>query len=807
QYIDEGKGYKIHISSADDTNSGLFDVNGDDIKSEDNYIEYGDYDLSVKPEFMTQYTVQDVLVSPDIEVFETKEGVSINITCDTANADIYYLMEKNDTGVYNGNDGDNDGDNDSDNENDFAASENYNEVYDYDGVQGDHIEASQEEIDNIVNKGRKYTGTIKLTSAFDGVIKAVSCINGSYYSEYIATADVYAEKLNDPIITFSVEDGRIFVSMSVEYEDAEIHYTTDGTTPDLTSRKFSNDLIFNTKSIPEITARAYLDGYVCSNVVYRRYTSSSEVSADGTLPAPVILWSQIGTTDYASVSISGYYGAEIYYYISRYNENGEEEHGSPRLYTDSFQAEEGTTVCAYVIKNGFLKSDVSSELIDFTEPEYPFITSDWAKTEVVSAYNTGLLPYELETQNLTENISRGEFAAIAVTLYEKLSGEAVYADIEETPFVDCSYSEYASYIASAYEIGITDGVDDDNMYFHPDDILNREQLVTMLCRVIKKCYLTGWTLADDSEYKLDIDGISKYPDDDLISDYAKTSVYYMAKFSVIDSDGNFNPTAEQNGIATIEQAVLIALRVYNVGERFDPDYTEFVSKREANDTTISENAIASGECGENVVWEIDEYGVMTIKGNGYMNDRLTVNVKAPWDDYVKDITAVVVKKGVRSIGDYAFANMSNMKRIILPPGLQQIGAHAFYKCVGLEVIEIVRATTIEKYAFSGCVSLKRMVIPNGVNRIETGLFEGCTSLKEVDIMSTVTTIGSNAFSKCINLESIYIPKGVMSIEANAFTGCSNLTEIEYGGSLDEWKAALYSGNANLPASIVVICDK
>lgn len=792
--ITEEGDYTVSITSADDESSGFYDENGSEISADN--VAYANFDFSIVPDFIIQYDEQNVILPPDIEVFETMEGVSINITCAAANADIYYIMEKTDGNIQESY---------SDDDDDFYAEEDYNEEYDYEGMEGEQIAASQDEIDNIVNNGRKYTGTIKLTSAFDGTIKAVSCVNGSYYSEYIAVADVYAEKLNDPIVTFSVEDGRIFVSMSVEYEDAEIYYTTDGTTPNPTSKKFVNDLIFSTKNIPEITAKAYMDGYVCSNAVYRKYTSSSDVSEDGVLPAPVILWSQIGNTDCASVSISGYYGAEIYYYISGYDENGEEVHGSPKLYTDSFQAEEGTTVCAYVIKTGFIKSDVANELIDFTEPEYPFITSDWAKQEVVSAYNTGLLPYELEDRDLTEKISREEFAAVAVSLYEKLSGEEIYADIGETPFIDCDNNDYGSYIAAAYELGITDGVDDDNLYFCPNDILNREQLVTMLCRVIKKCYLPGWSLADDLSYELDINGVSKYPDDNLISDYAKPSVYYMAKFGVIDSDSSFNPTAEQNGIATIEQAVLIALRVYNVGERFDPDYEEFAKKHEANDMSVSESAIAGGFYGDNVVWEIDEYGVMTIKGDGAMPDRLTVNVSAPWNAYVKDITAVIVKKGVESIGDYAFANMSNMKRIILPPGLKRIGTHAFYKCTGLEVIEIVRAAKIEKYAFSGCTSLKFMVIPDGVERVETGLFEGCESLKEVDIMSTVTTIGSGAFSRCKNLEVVYIPKSVISIEANVFSGCSNLEEINYGGSSEQWNAALYSGNTGIPSNVVVNC--
>jgi hypothetical protein len=319
-----------------------------------------------------------------------------------------------------------------------------------------------------------------------------------------------------------------------------------------------------------------MKGYVCSNVVYRKYTSDSEISENGKLPAPTIQWSRVGTTNKASVSINGYYGADIFYRLIRKDEDGNEVIGSAKTYSDAFLVDEGTTVCAYVVKAGFGDSDEASEIIDFTEPEYPFITSDWAKDEVVSAYNTGLLPIELEQSDLTETITREKFAAIAVSLYERLSGEGEYADITETPFTDCYDSEYAQYIAAAYMLGISDGTNDDDTEFEPNAVLNREQLATMLCRVIKKCYLTDWTLDSDSDYDLDISDVDEYPDDYYISDYAREAVYYMAKFGVVDSDGAFNPDDE----ATVEQALLIALRTYNVGERFDPDYSERIVKHE-----------------------------------------------------------------------------------------------------------------------------------------------------------------------------------------------------------------------------------
>jgi len=49
-------------------------------------------------------------------------------------------------------------------------------------------------------------------------------------------------------------------------------------------------------------------------------------------------------------------------------------------------------------------------------------TSDWAAEEVKKAYETGLIPDIMQDDNLTEKITRAEFAAIAITLYNKLSG-------------------------------------------------------------------------------------------------------------------------------------------------------------------------------------------------------------------------------------------------------------------------------------------------------------------------------------------------------------------------------------------------
>ena len=197
--------------------------------------------------------------------------------------------------------------------------------------------------------------------------------------------------------------------------------------------------------------------------------------------------------------------------------------------------------------------------------------SEWAKDEVEEAYENDLIPETIIGEDLTEHITRAEFAAIAVQLYEELSG--IYAPADETPFVDVNWNENIEYINKAYVLGITSGTS--KTTFEPDIDITREQLATMLCRTIKKYSFDGWTLEDDSDYYLDTSGVSRFADDNEISDYAKPSVYYMAKFGIINGVGN-NKFAPRNitsyqeatgyATATREQAILMSLRIFNVSE-------------------------------------------------------------------------------------------------------------------------------------------------------------------------------------------------------------------------------------------------
>jgi hypothetical protein len=164
---------------------------------------------------------------------------------------------------------------------------------------------------------------------------------------------------------------------------------------------------------------------------------------------------------------------------------------------------------------------------------------------------------------LTKPITRAEFAAVSVKLYENLSGKTA-TPATNNSFTDTSDPE----VLKAYNVGLTAGTSATT--FSPNTLLNREQAATMLTRVYKAATLSGWTLATDADFPLDYTKPATFADDADISDFAKDSVYFMAANGIIAGTGNnmFSPKAVTDAQkaqgyaqATREQALVIAVRM------------------------------------------------------------------------------------------------------------------------------------------------------------------------------------------------------------------------------------------------------
>ncbi len=226
--------------------------------------------------------------------------------------------------------------------------------------------------------------------------------------------------------------------------------------------------------------------------------------------------------------------------------------------------------------DGNLRYSDWSNMLTLNE-KVDFVASDWALPELAEADALGLIPDALRQADLTKPITRAEFAAVSVKVFEALTFTKA-TPVAVNPFTDTADPE----VLKALNLGITNGMSATT--FEPDRLLNREQAATMLTRVFKKVNLSGWTLETDGSFNEQFRGFFTMPelfgDDANISAWAKDSVYFMAANGIIKgmgSDENGKPTFAPKDVtesqkavgyanATRQQALLIAVRmVKNLG--------------------------------------------------------------------------------------------------------------------------------------------------------------------------------------------------------------------------------------------------
>ena len=85
---------------------------------------------------------------------------------------------------------------------------------------------------------------------------------------------------------------------------------------------------------------------------------------------------------------------------------------------------------------------------------------------------------------------------------------------------------------------------------------------------------------------------------------------------------------------------------------------------------------ASDICGENVFWNLDENGTLTIFGSGCMDTYASVT-EAPWFSVRASVTALIIEKGVLNIGGHTFKGFENLSVAEIPVSVTEIAEEAF----------------------------------------------------------------------------------------------------------------------------------
>lgn len=151
----------------------------------------------------------------------------------------------------------------------------------------------------------------------------------------------------------------------------------------------------------------------------------------------------------------------------------------------------------------------------------------------------------------------------------------------------------------------------------------------------------------------------------------------------------------------------------------------------------------SGKCGDNLTWELDGSGLLTISGTGRMydyqdtEDDTPEGPNSPWT--------------VAADGTYLFWYVYEIK------------------------------------------------INYGVTHIGDTAFKYCLFVNDITIPGSVTSIGESAFRRCDILRNVTIPNTVTSIGANAFLNDDRLSAIYFSGTESQWNTL--SQNIGLPDGV------
>lgn len=124
---------------------------------------------------------------------------------------------------------------------------------------------------------------------------------------------------------------------------------------------------------------------------------------------------------------------------------------------------------------------------------------------------------------------------------------------------------------------------------------------------------------------------------------------------------------------------------------------------------------------------------------------------------------VIIPEGVEVIGAQAF-NYCNVTSISLPSTLTFIASSAFDNCKMQHIDFGTGIKCIER--LGRCEQLKKIEIPNHVKQIWGGAFENCTFLKHITLHEGLEEIGWDAFRGCIEMKEIEIPATVKKLGSN-----------------------------------------
>ena len=430
-----------------------------------------------------------------------------------------------------------------------------------------------------------------------------------------------------------------------------------------------------------------------------------------------------------------------------------------------------------------------------------------------------------------------------IKLTSDITLNAIWNDeVIETPDVPVTYS--VTYDWGDWVDGVVQTVKYDIKYHDVDYVLSSET------PVYAKYIFKGWALDTDLHTPVyqpgdtytdnaDVVFYAVWEEPEIFSgpvtvsgyvvDYTKESENYGNPLSGVTVEFFDNETGESVGTAVTDSA-----GVYTFTFPAPGSYKKVLSKEGYNtftvDTTIiventpslgtsfltqKRTIVAEGTCGDNLIWALDDEGLLTIDGSGEMDDY-SLDTATPWASNKDKLKRIWLSEGITKIGSYAFYECASITgSLTIPDSVTEIGEWAFYKCTGLTGDLAIPDNVIKigDHSFDRCYGFKgSLIISDGVTEIGKNAFYNCSGFSgSLTIPDGVTYIGDGAFYYCINFTGpLTLPNNITSIGNDVFNSCYSLTgSLEIPDSVSKigeyaFFGCDFTGSLTIPDSVTDI---
>ncbi len=302
---------------------------------------------------------------------------------------------------------------------------------------------------------------------------------------------------------------------------------------------------------------------------------------------------------------------------------------------------------------------------------------------------------------------------------------------------------------------------------------------------------TGDTRFFEGNYSL-----CMYPSESVLLQY-KLDMYFPNDTEVVFESSNENIVKiDQNGIVTGVAEGFSSVTVKVLMDGKSTYYSQSVTV-EVKDPYINTGASLTHYFGNGGVVNVPatlnltsigsfafsnyDYGDKTEEELAF--DDSTTTKQIPLGD--DTITKVILPEGVESIGAYAFSLLTALEEVVLPSTLTDIAYNAFEGCTNLKKISFSGENNlkiINKSAFMGCALEGVLELPRGYV-IGDYAFAGNVNLEGIHVADTLQSIGDYAFAACKKLEDVQITAKQVKYGSYAFNGCESLKSFTVNASV------------------------